>query len=215
MQGLEIEEDIKCSACGKQFDIWDKQEDFSFDKHIGYGSKYDEKHIKFQLCCDCFDKIFDKVKPMIINIQIEDCDAWAGEKAVDIDAEYLEKITIKNESLEKLIALNEKIFMLFTQYFINYYKYNHLEFMLYSDKNRDYKAEILNLILEAKQSVELTENDYNQSLFFNGFSAKIDEFTFKLVKILSKMQYKEPIFAFLSNENYLKIFIDYYNCVAD
>lgn len=65
---------IKCSACGKTFDIWDYQEEFIFDKHIGYGSIHDTQHIKFRLCCDCFDKIFDVIKPMIKDIEIEDYD---------------------------------------------------------------------------------------------------------------------------------------------
>ena len=56
---------LKCSACSKIFDICDYQEDFTFDKWIGYGSKYDEQHISFRLCCNCFDKIFDVIKPMI------------------------------------------------------------------------------------------------------------------------------------------------------
>ena len=64
----------KCSSCGKTFDIWDFQEDFSFDKYIGYGSKYDEHHIKFYLCCNCFDKIFDVISSMIKDIEIKEYD---------------------------------------------------------------------------------------------------------------------------------------------
>ena len=62
----------KCSCCGKMLDTLDMQEDFTFDKYIGYGSKHDEEHIKFQLCCNCFDKIFDVIKPLIKDIEIED-----------------------------------------------------------------------------------------------------------------------------------------------
>ena len=42
----------KCSMCGKVFDIFDEQEDFCFDRHIGYGSEFDLTHIKFNLCCE-------------------------------------------------------------------------------------------------------------------------------------------------------------------
>lgn len=70
----DVAKNTKCSACGKTFDIYDVQEEFTFDKYIGYGSKYDCEHIKFKLCCDCFDKIFDVIKPMIRDIEIEDYD---------------------------------------------------------------------------------------------------------------------------------------------
>lgn len=61
----------KCSCCGKILDTLDMQEDFVFDRYIGYGSKHDEEHIKFQLCYNCFDKIFDTIKPLIKDIEIE------------------------------------------------------------------------------------------------------------------------------------------------
>lgn len=53
----------KCNMCGKDFSPVDYQEDFCFDRVIGYGSKYDEMHIKFNLCCDCFDKTIDIITP--------------------------------------------------------------------------------------------------------------------------------------------------------
>lgn len=59
-----------CSACGKIFDLCDIQENFCFDRVIGYGPKYDEMQIRFNLCCDCFDKIIDIIKPIIKNIEI-------------------------------------------------------------------------------------------------------------------------------------------------
>lgn len=46
-----------CTMCGKVFDFWDNQENFCFDHHIGYGSKYDLNHAQIKLCCDCFDKV--------------------------------------------------------------------------------------------------------------------------------------------------------------
>lgn len=63
---------IKCSMCGKDFSPVDYQENFCFDRVIGYGSKYDEMHIKFNLCCDCFDKTIDLLKPYFKDAIIED-----------------------------------------------------------------------------------------------------------------------------------------------
>ena len=71
---LEKAREFKCSVCGKIFDICDYQEGFTFDKWIGYGLKHGEQHILFILCCNCFDKIFDVIKPMIKDINIEDYD---------------------------------------------------------------------------------------------------------------------------------------------
>lgn len=30
-----------CNKCGKKLDFWDVQEDFSMQRNLGYGSKYD------------------------------------------------------------------------------------------------------------------------------------------------------------------------------
>lgn len=43
--------------CGKDFDIWDNQEDFALYRNVGYGSGYDGCKIELDLCCDCFDKL--------------------------------------------------------------------------------------------------------------------------------------------------------------
>ena len=85
-EAVEKAKKLKCSACGKTFDVWDYIEDFSFDKWIGYGSKHDEQHIEFRLCCDCFDKIFDSIKHKIKYIKIEEYDAFekAGYKVIDL-----------------------------------------------------------------------------------------------------------------------------------
>lgn len=53
----------KCNLCGKSFDLWDTQEDFGFDYHVGYGSKYDLQHITAHFCCNCFDKLLDELTP--------------------------------------------------------------------------------------------------------------------------------------------------------
>lgn len=63
---------IKCSMCGKDFSLDDYQENFCFDRIIGYGSKYDETHIKFNLCCNCFDKTIDIIKPLFKDTIMED-----------------------------------------------------------------------------------------------------------------------------------------------
>lgn len=52
-----------CTMCNKIFDMWDLQEDFSFSRWIGYGSKYDLNKLDIQLCCTCFDKVLDFVLP--------------------------------------------------------------------------------------------------------------------------------------------------------
>ena len=52
-----------CNMCGKQLDEWDIQEDYSADYRVGYGSKYDKCRIQIQLCCECFDKVMDWLRP--------------------------------------------------------------------------------------------------------------------------------------------------------
>ena len=52
-----------CHMCGKTFDLWDHQEDFCFDHHIGYGSAHDFERIQLNLCCQCFDKVIDWILP--------------------------------------------------------------------------------------------------------------------------------------------------------
>ena len=53
-----------CSMCSNKLDEFDLQENFSFKRYIGYGSKYDMNIFEARLCCDCFDKILDAVLPM-------------------------------------------------------------------------------------------------------------------------------------------------------
>ena len=52
-----------CNMCGKTFDLWDHQEDFCFDHHIGYGSAHDFERIQLNLCCQCFDRVIDWILP--------------------------------------------------------------------------------------------------------------------------------------------------------
>ena len=67
----------ECTMCGKTLDEDDMFENYSADMHIGYGSKYDESRIRFQLCCGCFDRILDMVIPLCkTNPVIEEDDEW-------------------------------------------------------------------------------------------------------------------------------------------
>lgn len=50
---------IQCNICGKTFDIWDAQENFSIDRMLGYGTKYDGDELHLDICCDCMEKIID------------------------------------------------------------------------------------------------------------------------------------------------------------
>lgn len=64
-----------CNMCGKELDEWDLQEDFGFDYYIGYGSRHDMEHAHARFCCDCFDRLLDrletecKVSPIVGNYQ--------------------------------------------------------------------------------------------------------------------------------------------------
>lgn len=48
-----------CNLCGKNFDFWDEQGNFSIYTCIGYGSKYDGEQLKLDLCCECMDNLID------------------------------------------------------------------------------------------------------------------------------------------------------------
>ena len=60
---------LVCNKCGKIFDVWDTQEDFSIKRQLGYGTKYDGDELNLHLCCDCMEKIADacKFSPIIIH----------------------------------------------------------------------------------------------------------------------------------------------------
>lgn len=61
-----------CTMCGKQMDVWDRQEKFEFDHLVGYGSKYDASHIRFKLCCSCFDKLMDWMRSQCVTDPVLD-----------------------------------------------------------------------------------------------------------------------------------------------
>ena len=52
--------ELYCNKCGKKLDIWDIQENFSMQRHLGYGSRYDGDNLDLDLCCDCMDKIIEE-----------------------------------------------------------------------------------------------------------------------------------------------------------
>ena len=51
-----------CNVCGKEFNEWDAQENFSIKKRIGYGSKYDMQDLELDICIDCMDKLIDRCR---------------------------------------------------------------------------------------------------------------------------------------------------------
>lgn len=68
---------IKCTMCGKQFDIEDLYlGDNRYDIFVNYPSKYDLKRLQFNFCCDCFDKVLDTIIPMCKNDPVVDDDWW-------------------------------------------------------------------------------------------------------------------------------------------
>lgn len=56
-----------CNMCGKKFDMWDEQEDFSIRRRLGYGTAYDGDELDLDLCCGCMEKIIDEciISPII------------------------------------------------------------------------------------------------------------------------------------------------------
>lgn len=49
-----------CNKCGKKMDIFDIEAQFSFQRQLGYGSKYDGDNLDLDLCCDCMDVLIDE-----------------------------------------------------------------------------------------------------------------------------------------------------------
>lgn len=64
-----MSEPIVCNKCGKMFDLWDTQEDFSIERVLGYGTKYDGDKMNIHLCCECMEKLVDEciVSPISDN----------------------------------------------------------------------------------------------------------------------------------------------------
>lgn len=51
-----------CNKCGKALDIFDKQEDFTIEKELGYGTIHDGSSLRLHLCCECMDKLISECK---------------------------------------------------------------------------------------------------------------------------------------------------------
>lgn len=60
---------MRCNKCGKEMDIWDRQENFYIHGICGYGTKYDGSEIQLNLCCDCMEELIDTciVSPVIME----------------------------------------------------------------------------------------------------------------------------------------------------
>lgn len=56
-----------CNKCGREFDMWDEQENFSICTQCGYGTKYDGCRIELDLCCECMEKLIGEceISPVI------------------------------------------------------------------------------------------------------------------------------------------------------
>ena len=62
MDTLNKEPGTYCNVCGKTLDMWDKQEDFSIQRSLGYGTVHDGEELDIHLCCDCMDKLISSCK---------------------------------------------------------------------------------------------------------------------------------------------------------
>lgn len=49
--------EVRCNKCGKVLDEWDMQQDFTVEKRLSYGSKYDDDMLVLRLCNDCMDEL--------------------------------------------------------------------------------------------------------------------------------------------------------------
>jgi len=60
-----------CNMCGKEFDLWDEQENFSIYTNCGYGTKYDMDRIELDLCCNCMEAIVEacEVSPVVSSLR--------------------------------------------------------------------------------------------------------------------------------------------------
>lgn len=52
----------RCHHCGEVLDEWSYYEDIHIQKYLGYGSRYDGKELRMQLCCDCLDNYIEECK---------------------------------------------------------------------------------------------------------------------------------------------------------
>ncbi len=57
----EVAKWFHCTLCGKPFDFWDVHEPLGMEYSMGFGSKYDGRHIKIRFCIKCFGALFEKI----------------------------------------------------------------------------------------------------------------------------------------------------------
>lgn len=48
-----------CNLCGKEFNIWDYEENFQIHTLLGYGTAYDGDELHLRLCRDCMNEIIE------------------------------------------------------------------------------------------------------------------------------------------------------------
>lgn len=63
---------LYCNKCGKKLDMWDEQEDFSMQRQLGYGSRYDGDTLDLDLCCSCMDGLIESCAIPPVNSLRED-----------------------------------------------------------------------------------------------------------------------------------------------
>lgn len=58
---------IICNKCGKEFDIWDMQENFTLTRNLGYGTTHDGETLQIHMCCECMEKLIEEcaVSPIV------------------------------------------------------------------------------------------------------------------------------------------------------
>lgn len=50
-----------CTKCGKPFTYMDAMQDANIEYCMGFGSRYDESHVKMSFCTECFDALLDQL----------------------------------------------------------------------------------------------------------------------------------------------------------
>ncbi len=60
---------VFCNICGKELDIFDKQQRFHLEGRLGYGSKYDGDEIDLDVCNACIDKLIEScsLSPVVVE----------------------------------------------------------------------------------------------------------------------------------------------------
>ena len=53
---------LNCNKCGKPLHLFDRQEDFSIARELGYGTKYDGETLELRLCCNCMEELIAECK---------------------------------------------------------------------------------------------------------------------------------------------------------